>query len=105
MTHPNKSHQRRKVWVSEAQLKTIAAAVANKLDHNRSDQTLRGLHDEIAVAKDRYEASTAHPRALSHALGRQANDVPLSLSIEEVAILITSPGVSEELRNVLLAAV
>lgn len=90
--------QRVKVWTTSQQVQMLAVAISNHLERYPGDTVVRSLHDEVAVARVRYEHSTDNPALLCRALGREQGDIPLSLTLPERALLLTMPETAPALR-------
>lgn len=96
---------RTKVWVTEDQVAVINRFVMSRIETDTSPE-LKAIHDEVAVATQRFQASTPLPSALSHALGRADGDVPLSLSVDEISYLLARlKPMPDALMTVLMEAV
>lgn len=93
---------RKKIWVTEQDFKSLVKTVNEIMEKHPGDHVITGLHDEIAVAKTRFKEGTYRSRSVSQALGREIDDVPLNLSVQEVAVLLSGTGLPESVRTLLL---
>lgn len=80
----------RKVWVSSRQLGEITSLIGESMGDSslRKTDELVGVHNELAVARSRFNRCTEKPNAIRVALGRDSTDVPLSLEVEEILLLM-----------------
>lgn len=77
----------RKVWLSRVHFDTVSRVIANLLSEHPGDPNLASLHDEIAIAEQRYAQASVKPIAMSKALGRKEGDIPLTLTAVEANFL------------------
>ena len=85
------------VWLTREQVDGLSISIANALECQRSN-TLLGIHNEIAVANQRYISSRIPSDALSRALGRNPADIPINLSVEEISLLMSLGAVSDQTK-------
>lgn len=93
--------ERRKIWVNNKDLENATKVINNLIEVNPNNPTLQGLHDEIAVARVRFKEGVYKSTKILSALGKNKNDVPLNLSVEEISLLATSPLTTDSLRHTL----
>jgi len=97
----------RKVWLSQAHLNEVSRAISNLVSESPGDAKLLALHDEIAVAGQRYAQASGKPGAMSKALGREEGDIPLTLTADEAeclySALATSGSTAHSAREALLS--
>lgn len=92
---------RKKIWVSERDFKSIISTVNSLMEKSHGNAVITAIHDEVAVAKSRFTEGTYRSSAIVQALGRDRNDVPLNLSVEEVATLLEEPDLPAHVKDIL----
>jgi hypothetical protein len=93
---------RRLVWLHDHEAASLQASIANALDTPHHYETLSGVHDELAVARERHENSSIPHQNLAVALGKLKTDLPVWLSIPEMSEIITLENVDENIKNTLV---
>lgn len=96
------NHQiREKIWLSEETVKEIDHLVRNALATQQEHLILKNIHNEIAVAHARFTASSHAYTRHAKALGKNNDEFPIALSIEERVCLISLPGISQKTMTAL----
>lgn len=89
----------RKIWLPEEALESLVSALGEELSENPTDTTVRALHDEAAVARQRFSSTTNHPEAVTKALGQTIGAIPLSLTLNEGSYLCSLVRIPTEVRQ------
>jgi hypothetical protein len=88
-------------WFSPTELKDLSQVLS--MDDNISyNELVEGIRDEVGVARARAENSLISTSALAMVLGMMKDSVPLHLSDNEVAFLVTLPEIPFHIKNRLL---
>lgn len=89
----NRKTIREKVWVSSVLLEEIDSLILENIESSSNRKVLHDIHQEVAVARARFTLTSEKHQRHARALGKNPDEVPLSLSVEErLAIIELSPS-------------